>query len=158
MRVYNGLILAVLFLSVCVTGYTDQKQDVIDAVDQAVSILEEKGEAGLEEVGAIRFDDGNYVFVNDLEANTLMHIKPHLIGKNLVALKDDTGKRFFAEFTKMVQTGETEKGGVTYYNGSGWVDYRWPKPDEKEFSEKETYVKGCLMGDKNVYVGAGFYK
>jgi signal transduction histidine kinase len=100
----------------------------------------------------------NYVFVNDFEARTLMHIKPHLIGKVLIALKDDTGKRFFMDFTKKAQSSQATKNGKTYYNGSGWVSYRWPKPGEKSFSPKVTYIKGCLMGDKNVYVGAGYYE
>ena len=125
---------AVLFSSTLFAGDSCTKEDVIKAVDEAVAILEKKG------------------------ARTLMHIKPHLIGKVLIALKDDTGKRFFMDFTKKAQTSEATKNGKTYYNGSGWVSYRWPKPGEKSFSPKVTYIKGCLMEDKNVYVGAGYYE
>jgi methyl-accepting chemotaxis protein len=88
----------------------------------------------LENVGAIRFCDGNYVFVNDLKGKTLMHIKPTLIGKVLIGLKDDTGKRFFADFTEATKTSQATRNGVTYFNGAGWVDYRWPKPGAKDFS------------------------
>ena len=132
--------------------------DVEKVVNDAVAILEAKGEAGLKEVGEIRFCGDNYIFVNDFEGKTLMHIKPNLIGKVLIALKDDTGKRFFADFTELAMSSETTKDGKTYYNGNGWVRYRWPKPGEEAFSPKLSFIRGCLMGGKNVYVGAGIYE
>lgn len=134
------------------------KDEVVKAVEQAAAILEKEGEAGLKKVGELRFCNGNYVFVNDLKGKTLMHIKPHLIGKVLISLKDDKGKRFFAEFTKTTKGSQASKDGATYYNGSGWVKYRWPKPGAKEFSPKVSYIKGCRMGKTNVYVGAGYYE
>ena len=152
------LFTAVMFSSVLFAADKDTKDDVIKAVDEAVAILEKDGNAGLEKVGKIRFGDGNYVFVNDLNGKTLMHIKPHLIGKVLIGLKDDTGKRFFADFTKVAKSSQTTVNGMTVYNGSGWVSYRWPLPGEKKFSPKISYIKGCLMGNENVYVGAGIYE
>lgn len=156
-------ILMVLFIMVSFSfnlfaGAPATKDKVEKAVGEAVAILEKEGKAGLEKVGKIRFGNNNYVFVNDLSGKTLMHIKPHLIGKVLIGLKDDTGKRFFADFTKVAKSSQTTKNGTTVYNGSGWASYRWPKPGEKEFSPKVSYIKGCLMGDKNVYVGAGIYE
>jgi cytochrome c len=130
---------------------------VVQAVEQAVQILENEGQAGLEKVEQIRFCGDNYVFVNDLKGKTLMHIQPTLIGKVLIALKDDTGKRFFADFTEVAKSAESTKGDKSYYSGKGWVDYRWPKPGQKEFSPKRSYIRGCLMGDENVYIGAGIY-
>lgn len=140
-----------LLLSLTVpAAFAETKEDIVNAVNQAVSILEAEGEAGLEKVGEMRIGDGNYVFVNSLDGTTLMHIKKHLIGKNLVAmgLKDDTGKNFFMEFTKVAKSPE----------GEGWVNYRWTKPgDASTFYDKTTYIKKAKMGDKDVYVGAGMY-
>lgn len=150
--------IAVLFSSTLFAGAPCAKEDVVKAVEEAVAILEAEGEAGLEKVGKIRFCGNNYVFVNDLKGKTLMHIKPHLIGKVLIGLKDDKGKRFFADFTKIAQNSQATKDGKTYYHGSGWATYRWPKPGEKEFSPKISYIKGCLMGNESVYVGAGIYE
>jgi len=147
-----GLVSANLFAADC------GKDDVVAAVDKAVAIIEKEGRVGLEKIGELRFCGNNYVFVNDLKGTTLMHIKDHLIGKNLIGLKDDTGKRFFADFTAVVKGSEKSSNGVTYYDGNGWVSYRWPKPGEKDFSPKVTYIKGCLMGSENVYVGAGIYQ
>ena len=147
-----------LFTSTLYADGSCSKENVVKAVDQAVSILEKEGTAGLEKVGTIRFCGDNYVFVNDLNGKTLMHIKPHLIGKVLIGLKDDTGKRFFADFTKVAKGSQASKNGSNYYNGSGWASYRWPKPGEKKFSPKVSYIKGCLMEKQNVYVGAGIYE
>lgn len=133
------------------------KEEVTAAVGSAVTILEQEGTAGLEKVGAIRFCTDNYVFVNDLRGKTLMHIKPELIGKVLIGLKDDTGKRFFADFSETAKASQATKDNITYANGSGWVEYRWPKPGEQTFSQKSSYVQGCLMGAENVYAGAGIY-
>jgi signal transduction histidine kinase len=42
--------------------------------------------------------------------------------------------------------------------GSGWVDYMWPKPGEKNPSKKLSYVKRTKMPDgEMVIVGAGTY-
>jgi signal transduction histidine kinase len=148
----------VLFSSTLVLAESCTKDDVVKAVDAAVAVLDKEGNAGLEKVGKIRFCGDNYVFVNDLNGKTLMHEKPHLIGKVLIGLKDDTGKRFFADFTEVAKSSQTTKNGKAYYNGSGWASYRWPKPGEKTFSPKISYIKGCAMGDENVYVGAGIYE
>jgi signal transduction histidine kinase len=153
-----ALFVAVLIPLTLYAGTAGTRDDVEKAVKQAVAILEKEGLAGLEKVGQIRFGDGNYVFVNDLTGKTLMHIKPHLIGKVLIGLKDDTGKRFFADFTKVAKSSQSTVDGKTVYNGSGWASYRWPKPGEEKFSPKVSYIEGCRMGSKNVYVGAGIYE
>jgi len=139
-------------------GDTCSEEVVTKTVEEAAAMLEAEGETALEKIGKIRFCDDNYLFVNDLKGKTLMHIKSHLIGKVLIGLKDDMGKRFFAEFTQTVKGNQASKNGTDYYNGSGWVKYRWPKPGEKAFSPKVSYVRGCLMGQTNVYVGAGYYE
>ena len=153
-----GVFMAVMFSITLYAGTPATKDEVKNAVEKAVAILEEEGEAGLEKVGKISFGDNNYVFVNDLNGKTLMHVKPHLIGKVLIGLKDDTGKRFFADFTTVAKSSQTNKNGKTVYIGSGWAHYRWPKPGEKEFSPKISYIKGCLMDNQNVYIGAGIYE
>ena len=154
----TAVMMGVLFLTPLYAEDNCAKEEVVKAVNEAVAILESEGRRGLEKVGQIRFCGDNYVFVNDLKGKTLMHLKPHLIGKVLIGLKDDKGKRFFADFTEMAKSNKATKGSIQYYNGGGWVAYRWPRPDEEEFSEKLSYIKGCMMGDENVYVGAGIYK
>lgn len=144
------VVLGLLLISASM-ALAETKEEVVKAVNDAVAILQKEGQAGLAKVGAIRFGNANYVFVNDLEGTTLMHIKEHLIGKNMVAmaLKDDTGKNFFMEFTKVAKSP----------SGEGWVDYRWTKPgdDTKTFFNKSTFIKAVKLEGKDVYVGAGIY-
>jgi cytochrome c len=73
----------------------------------------------------------SYVFAVDLKhGKVVAHpIKPALVGKTLVGLKDINGKMFFNEF---IHVGKTK--------GEGWVSYMWPKPGEKKPSPKLTYV------------------
>ncbi|MBF0119222.1 MAG: cache domain-containing protein [Desulfobacterales bacterium] len=153
----------VMFFSLilCCYAYGEnlcKKEEVVKAVEDSAAILEKEGREGLKKVGAIRFCGDNYIFVNNFEGVTFMHILPHLIGKNLIGLKDDTGKRFFVDFTNTAQSSKDSKNGTSYYNGSGWVSYRWPKLGTTEFIPKQTYIKGCLMEKENVYVGAGIYE
>ena len=155
---FTILLAVALFSSQLLAEGTCTKDSVVSAVDEAVALLEQEGEAGLEKVGKIRFCGDNYLFVNDLKGKTLMHLKPHLIGKVLIGLKDDTGKRFFSDFTKMAKTSQAAGGDEKIYNGKGWVPYRWPKPGEDAFSSKLSYIRGCAMGGKSVYVGAGIYE
>lgn len=70
-------------------------------------------------------------------------MKPVLIGRDLSGLKDKAGKEFFKEFVEVAKT-----------KGSGWVEYMWPKPGEKDPSKKISYI---LKVDDNFYVGAGYY-
>jgi len=62
----------------------------------------------------------------------------------VINFKDKDGKEITKEFIKVVK----EKG-------SGWIDYKFPKPGEKNPSVKSTYV---LKVDENYYVAAGYYK
>ena len=89
----------------------------------------------------------SYVFCVDLEkhCNVAHPIKPKLIGKNLMGVKDTNNKMFFAEFISVAQT-----------QGEGWVDYMWPKPGEKTPSKKQTFV--YRVPGHNVAMLAGVYE
>ncbi|MBI5524320.1 MAG: cache domain-containing protein [Desulfarculus sp.] len=120
-------------------------------VQKAIAMAKEKG---LDETfKAIRDKNGPffkgelYIFVNDMDKNiTLVHPdKPQMEGKDMSGIKDVKGKMFFLEFTRVAKE-----------QGSGWVDYYWAKPGEKDPVLKSTYVERVPGG--NVYFGCGFYK
>ena len=71
---------------------------------------------------------------------------PILNGRNVSRFKDANGKPFFQKFTKTVQS-----------KGSGWVDYMWPKPGQKQPAQKWSYVKAVTIDGTPGLVGAGFY-
>ena len=75
-------------------------------------------QAALEALGAIRYGDSGYIWVNDLNHVMVMHPqKPELDGQNVADMKDPNGKALFVEFVKVAKA---EK--------SGFVEYMWPKP------------------------------
>ncbi len=69
-----------------------------------------------------------------------------LKGVDLSNVKDKKGNLFFMKFKEVVTTDP----------GAGWVDYTWPKPDEKDASPKRAYVTR-VPGENDIYIGAGYY-
>lgn len=88
---------------------------------------------------------GEYVFMIDLNANMIMHpLSQKLNGTYVGEMKDPNGKKLFIE---MVQVAKSQ--------GSGFIDYHWPKPGEKEPLPKNSYVK--LIPELNWIIGSGIY-
>lgn len=81
-----------------------------------------------------------YVFVIDNAGVTVSHgANAALIGKNLMEVRDPTGKQFVKEMV-----------GI---KDKGWVDYSWQNPTTKAVEPKRSYV--IRVGD--VVVGVGAY-
>ena len=124
-------------------------QEVIQKVKEASEFLAKSGDEGLKE-----FNDSKgrwvwkdtYVWVlKCAEGTDAAHpFKPALIGKNLIGMKDPSGKLFFAEMCNVVKL---EKGG--------WVEYMWPKVGEKTPSRKISYLLD--VPGTPYEVGAGIY-
>ena len=84
------------------------------------------------EIRAIRYDGKEYVWINDMTPRMVAHpIKPELDGKDLADMKDPNGKALFVEFVATVKR-----------EGSGYVDYLWPKPGSKDPEPKRSFVAG----------------
>lgn len=96
-------------------------------------------------VAAMRYDQKQYFWINDMQARVVMHpIKPKLNGKNLSKFKDAGGKLLFSEFVNVVRS-----------DGSGFVDYLWPKPGHEEPQPKLSYVQGYTPW--SWVIGTGVY-
>jgi methyl-accepting chemotaxis protein len=128
-------------------------------VESAYSIIEDyhgrflKGEfdetaaktAALNTIRSMRFDNGNYFWVNDMTAKMIMHpIKPALENKDLSDFKDPAGKKLFSVMVDTVKK-----------NGEGIVPYLWPKPGSEKPVAKVSYVKGFTPW--GWVVGSGIY-
>jgi methyl-accepting chemotaxis protein len=93
----------------------------------------------------IRYAGTEYFWVNDINHVMVMHpISAKLEGQNLEAMEDKTGKRFFAEFVKLVKA-----------EGEGLVEYHWPKPGSEEPVRKFSYIKGFMPW--GWVIGTGVY-
>jgi len=86
-----------------------------------------------------------YFWINDFEANIIMHpIKPHFDGRNLANYADKNGKKIYSEFARVVKD-----------NRKGFVEYVWPKPGFDKPQAKVSYVK--LFRPFKWVVGTGEY-
>ena len=115
--------------------------------------LAEKGQMSMDEakaqaaaaIGAMRYGDGDYFWINDMDQKMVMHpIKPALNGQDLSTLKDPNGKLIFKDMIAAVRK-----------DGKGFVDYLWPKPGTEAPQPKISFVKG--FAPWNWVIGTGVY-
>jgi methyl-accepting chemotaxis protein len=96
-------------------------------------------------IDAARYGDSGYFWLNDKDGYMLMHpLSRSLNGKNLLDIKDSTGKRFFKVFTEKAIA-----------QGDAFETYRWPKPGSDVAEDKISYVK--LFEPYNWVIGTGSY-
>ncbi|CAK0767969.1 Methyl-accepting chemotaxis protein Amb2333 [uncultured Gammaproteobacteria bacterium] len=103
--------------------------------------------AAMAAVGALRYGDNDYFWINDMSPTMLMHpINKALVGKSMALFKDKSGKLLFMEFVSTVKA-----------QGAGFVPYLWPKPgqDPEKPVRKISYVKGFEAW--GWVIGSGIY-
>ncbi len=127
-----------------------EKAFVVDMVRDAKSQIETSGEAAFarlrDRTGPFVVKDA-YVFV--IDAHGIERVNPvlaNLEGKNVLDVKDTRGKLMVREMLEVAKT-----------QGSGWVDYMWPKPGESVSTQKSTYVSRANIDGTWLLVGAGVY-
>jgi len=99
---------------------------------QGTMTTEEAQAAAKDAIGAMRYGQKDYFWINDMGPTMVMHpTKPELNGKDLSGNADPDGKLLFVEFVKVVRA-----------DGAGYVEYLWPKPGEDEPVAKLSYVAG----------------
>lgn len=133
--------------------YRQQLKSIVDvaykAVEQVYSRPDlddaQKRSLAAELVGAMRYNENDYLWINDMGPKMVMHpMKPSLNGKDLSDFKDPDGKKLFVTFVD-----------VCRQNGEGTVDYLWPKPGHDAPVAKLSYVK--LFKPWNWVIGTGVY-
>jgi len=88
-------------------------------------------QAAMDTLRALRFGEGDYFWIHDHNLKMVMHpIKPELEGRDLSVLKDSQGTLLFVEMNRVVDA-----------QGSGFVDYTWPKPGEEAPQPKISFVQ-----------------
>lgn len=107
--------------------------------------IEEAKKQATERLAALRYEEKEYVWINDLTPKMIMHpYKPELNGTDLSGNKDPDGKLLFVEMAKICK----EKQG-------GFVTYSWSKPGESKPVPKISYVK--LYAPWGWIIGSGIY-
>ena len=117
-----------------------QKQQVEGKLTEA-----EAQKAAVDTLRGLRYEKEEYFFISNLNSGLILHpIKPELQGKDLSETKDPDGKRIFFEFSRVAKE-----------SGSGFVDYKWPKPGKSEPVGKVSYVLN--FAPWGWVVGSGIY-
>ena len=101
----------------------------------------------VEIISALRYDHGNYYWINDMHPTMVMHpMKPQLNGQDLTSYRDPSGKALFIEMVKTVGK-----------NGEGFVRYEWPRPgtENQKAVAKLSFVK--VFQPWGWVVGTGIY-
>ena len=99
----------------------------------------------LAQVDKLRYGDGEYFWVNDMQARMVHHpIKPALNGQSVRDMQDPNGVYLFREFVDTVSR-----------QGSGFVAYQWPKPGHDVPIDKVSYVQG--FAPWGWVIGSGLY-
>jgi methyl-accepting chemotaxis protein len=99
----------------------------------------------LARVAALRYGNGDYFWVNDMQPRMVMHpMKPEMNGSDISTFKDPNGKPLFVDMVSVVKK-----------DGSGFVPYEWPKPGFDKPQPKLSYVAGFAPWDW--VIGTGVY-
>jgi basic membrane lipoprotein Med (substrate-binding protein (PBP1-ABC) superfamily) len=133
-------------------GYEMQMESafIVQAVDDAVALLERQGRAAFDTLrdprGPFYFYD-TYVFVTSENGVELVNPAfPALEGHSLIDARDTQGKYLVRDYLAAARQ-----------HGSAWVSYFWPRPGSREAVRKQTYVKGARVDAEWLVVGAGMY-
>lgn len=122
------------------------EQFVKQARDYAVAKGKEQALKDFMDANNTQFRKGSlYIFAQDYKGINLAHIKPAMVGSNMIGLKDPNGVMFIQQMTELAKKDP---------NG-GWVEYMWQNPTTKLVEKKYTFV---LKIDVNWWIGAGFYE
>lgn len=120
-------------------------------VDRAAARVAEKGEKAFPEFrarGSRWFNGHTYVFVDDLRMVSRVNgPRPQLEGRNVMDLKDASGRAFHREWLKLLETAD-----------SAWVSYLWPRPGHARPSRKWTFIRKVAAPGETYVVGAGVYE
>lgn len=107
-------------------------------VNKAAALIDSDGKAAFSAFrtkGSEWFHDDTYLYVYDFKGNVLLNPAfPAREGTNVSGQQDSNGKMFH---DAIIRVAESE--------GSGWVDYMFPKPGQTQPSQKWAFVKAVKI-------------
>jgi signal transduction histidine kinase len=133
--------------------YEDTRR-LVALVEAAALLVEQKGDGAFAQFntpGSKWWIDQYYIFVYGLDGTCLFHpIQPELIGQNLMALKDMSGRPVVQFITEIGRKAEKDAGG--------WVFYLWPDRAHLIPLWKSAYIRKVSGPSGKTYlVGSGIY-
>lgn len=144
-----------LFTTLLVVAFTftaqaeDKKATAENLVKAAIAHYKEVGQEKAFADFAVKGGEYNhgefYVFIQSAASDEMVFhgANAKLVGRNLMGLKDPTGKEFVKEYANNTKA-----------NGSTWTEYQWVHPETKKIAPKEAYTE---MHNDLIF-GVGYYK
>jgi cytochrome c len=141
-------VISIAFISPATAGDHGTAAEANAMVKKAVEFARTHGKEKLySEVssGKAPFVDRDlYISIWDKNAKVLAHgANPKLVGKDFSDVKDVDGKPFMKEIVSKATS-----------EGSGWVDYKWENPLDKEVQPKSAYFEKL----DDIIISSGYYK
>ena len=144
-------LLGLLCLSLCLPQLSSAatKEEMVAFVKKAAKYIKDHGkDAAFKTFSNHRdkeFHQGElYMYVYDYKGVNLAHgVRPALIGKPSIDLKDPNGFLVIAELAKVAK----EKK-------AGFVEYHWSNPEHNKVEKKLGYVEDV---DGQYFIGSGIY-
>jgi len=141
-RKLSILMVSLVFISVNTHAYAEDStpdQAMAMAKKAAEYVKEHGAEKAAEEFNKAEsefIDNDLYVFAIDEDGVFLSHpIKPALVGRDMIDLKDVEGTPLIENFTLV--------------EGEGWSHYKWPHPVSGDILPKQSYIiniDGFILG------------
>lgn len=126
--------------------YFEPYNAIIGTGEYVENFEEELKEKVLEWIRKIRFSNGNYIFIYDLEGNTLAHKKKEHIGKNRLDIQDSEGNYLLKDLI-----------AFTIKNKEGFYNYEssYKLNNTMKSTQKISYLR--LLDRWGWMIGGGFY-
>ncbi|ADZ68455.1 methyl-accepting chemotaxis protein [Polymorphum gilvum] len=152
------IVLAIVSLTALRSAMLDERKLSIEHITRtAQSIvaryheLEKSGELSTEvaqaaaktAVSAMRYEDGNYVFIFDYTGMTLVHASPTLVGTDMIGMTDKNGVQVIKG---LIDIGK---------QGGGALAYMWPRAGSDVPIEKYSWAEG--FAPWGWMIGTGVY-
>ena len=127
-----------------------EKAFVVDMVANASAEVESRGREAFklfrDPTGPFRAKNV-YIFAIDMTGTEFVNPAfPNLEGTNQIDVKDSQGKYINREIIRIARS-----------DGSGWLDYMWPKPGESVPTQKSAYVQTANLNGDTIILGCGVY-
>lgn len=115
-------------------------------VSEHKKTLKEAQNDAIEMIQAVRFENNDYIWINNYDGAMIHHPYPHLIGTDVKTYVDPKGYNFGMELVNIPKT-----------KGSGYLRYYWTKPHESTNKSypKLSYIFGFKKWDW--VLGSGVY-
>ena len=149
-KMFKVLLCGFMLMAFALSAQAGQKISptrVKNLVEKAVKLIEEKGDSCFPQLSDPhgQFVDGDlYVFTYNMDGTIIQHLRPKLVGMNMMNIMDKKGKCIGCDFVRIARE-----------DGSGWSEYYWPKPSTKQIAVKTSYI--MKVPGKPRFVGAGVY-